>query len=331
MAKVKIEDLFVAELWSSDEFLLAPEMQNVLSSGLLVQDPKLQKLVNASEAGTRFELPYIDEPDYSEPEGMDDSDDELTTKKVAWNNMFATVGMYSNSYGFAHMAQAIGRDSDPATVIRDIIGNYWARDLQNRMIAGVVGVSTKAGTDLTLDVADDSTDNPDVTLESAVIVDGISLLGDMQDKFSTMFIHSKVYGDLKKANLIQTIQPTTQGAKPIEMYGNYKIIVNDLMPVEQGENKKKYTTLIAQNGMFAYADKALGQEMPPLELHRNPLSGHGAGDSKIISRKGLLLHPIGWSYTKTTANPTLADLKASASWTMKFKPKQQRFVAIITN
>jgi len=331
MAKVRISDLFKAELWSGDDFIEAPELKNVLNSGLLVQDTKLQNLVNASGAGTRFELPYIDEPDYSEPLGMDDSDDELTTKKFDWKNMFTTVGMYSNSYGYAHMAGLVGRDSDPATIIRDIVGNYWGRDLQNRMIAGVVGIAAKAGDALTLDVADDSTDQTDILLDSAVIIDGVSLLGDVQDKFSTMFMHSKVYGDLKKAQLIETIQPTEIGAKPINMYGPYVVIVNDLMPVVDGTNKKKYTTLIAQNGLFAYADKQLGSDMPVLESVRNPLSGNGAGDTKIITRKGFVLHPIGFSYLKTTPNPTMADLKNASSWAMKLKPKQQKFVAIVTN
>ncbi len=331
MAEIRLEDLFQAELWSSDDFIAAPEMQNVLNSGILVQDTKLQALVNASEAGTRFELPYIQEPDYSEPEGMDDSDDELTTKKLSWASMWTTVGMYSNSYAFAHMAQLLTRDSDPAKVIRDVIGNYWGRDLQNRIIATIIGLAAKAGSELTLDVADDSTDKPDIVLDSSVIVDGISKVGDMQDKFQEMFIHSKVYGDLKKANLIDTVQPSQEGAKPIEVYGNYKVVVNDLLPVTDGTNKKKYTTVIAQRGMFAYADKNLGSEMPPLEVYRNPLSGKGAGDSKIISRKGFVLHPIGFSYTKTTMNPTLTDLKASANWSMKLKAKQQKFVAIVTN
>jgi hypothetical protein len=331
MAKTTISDLFRAELWTADDFIEAPELKNILNSGILVQDPKLQNIVNATGAGVKFELPYIDEPDYTEPEGMDESTVEVTPKKIAWNNMFTMIGMYSNSYEYTHLANLLSRDSDPATVIRDVVGNYWGRDLQNRIIAGAVGVSAKAGADLTLDVADDSSDGADVTLESAIIVDGIGLQGDHQDKFSFMFMHSKVYGDLKKQNLIETIQPTEVGAKPINMYGMYVVIVNDLMPVEQGENKKKYTTLVAQNGMFAYADKNLGDEMPVLEPVRNPLSGRGAGSTKIITRKGFCLHPVGFSYVKNTMNPTIADFKNKDSWSMKLKPKQQKFVAIITN
>jgi len=330
MAKIKLSDILSAELWSNDDFIEAPELKNVLGSGLLVQDSKLQKLVNASEAGSRFELPYIDEPDYTEPESMDDSDDELTTKKFAWASMMATVGMYSNSYGFTHISEVLNRGTDPALVIRDIIGNYWGRDLQNRIIAGVTGLSKKAGADLTLDVADDSTDGADVTLDSAIVIDGTALLGDMQDKFSHIFMHSKVYSDLKKNNLINIVQQSEK-VKPIEFYGQYVVIVNDLMPVEEGENKKKYTTLIAQRGLFAYADKQLNGDMPALEVYRNPLSGKGAGDSKVITRKGFTLHPIGWSYTKADMNPTLTDLRNKDNWSKKFKTKQQKFVAIITN
>lgn len=331
MANIKIADLVQAELWTQEDFIQAPELKNILNSGLLTQDAKLQSIVNNAEAGFRFEMPYIDEPDYSEPDGMDDSDDVATVNNYAPSSMMATLGLFSKTYGYANIASAVSKGTDPAVVFRDIVGNYWGRDLQSRIIAGAVGIAKKAGAALTLDVADDSTDGADVLLDSSVTIDAVGLQGDVQDKFSYMFIHSKVYADLKKQGLIDTIQPQEIGAKPIQMYGNYQVVVNDLMPVRQGTNKKAYCTLIAQNGLFAYADKKLGADMPAIEPVRNALSGYGAGDTKIITRKGFVLHPVGFSYTKTAMNPTLADLKNDANWSMKLKAKQQKFVAIYTN
>ena len=331
MSKIQIEDIFQAELWTSDMINEAPVLKNILNSGIMRTNTELQNVVNSMNAGSKFELPYVDEPDYTEPNGMDDSDDDIPTEKVSWDNQFAVLGLYSKAYAYANIVNQIAREKDPAKVLRNILGNYWGRDLQRRMVSTLSGIAEKAGADLTLDVADDSTDKPDVILNGSIVIDGVSLLGDMQDKFGFMFVHSKVYADLKKQNLIETIQPTEVGAEPIQMYGNYRVFVNDLLPVIQGENKKKYTTIIAQSGIFAYADKNLGGDMPVLEAYRDPLKGKGAGNTILISRKGFVLHPVGWSYTKGGMSPTLADLKNKANWTMKFKPKQQKFVRIITN
>ncbi len=332
MPKIKISDIFQATLWTNDIINESPVLQNILNSGILRTSPELESVVNAQSAGSRFELPYIDEPDYTEPEVMDDSDTDLTPDKVSWANQFAVLGLYSKSFAYANIVRVIERDSDPARVLRDILGKYWARDLQERIVSSLTGIADKAGDDLTLDVADDSDDDSkSVILNADIIIDGVSKLGDHQDNFKFMFVHSKVYADLKKQNLIETIQPTEIGAEPIQRYGNYNVIVNDKLPVIQGEHKKKYTTIIAQTGVFAYAEKTLGGDMPVLEAYRDPLKGKGAGNTILIARRGFVLHPIGWSYKKSGMSPTLADLSNKNNWDMKFKVKQQKFVRIITN
>jgi hypothetical protein len=328
---VRIEDIFQSTLWTNDDINEAPELQNILNSGIFRTNADLERVVNSTSAGSRFELPYIDEPDYTEPYGMDDSDDEISADKVNWANQFAVLGLYAKSFGYMNIVDAIRRDSDPAKVLRSILARYWARDLQNRIIASLNGIASKARDALTLDVADDTEDGDDVILDASIIIDGASLLGDMQDNFKFMFVHSKVYADLKKQNLIETVMPAEVGAEPIQMYGNYRVIVNDLLPVIQGDNKKKYVTYIAQTGMFAYAEKKLGGDLPLLEVHRNPLKGKGAGSTQLISRRGFVLHPIGWSWQKSGMNPSLSDLRTDSNWSMKFKAKQQKFVRIITN
>ena len=328
MATVKIEDIIQSTLWTQDFINEDPTLQNILNSGIITTNDSLQKITNAVEAGTRFELPYVDEPEYFEPSSMDDSDDEIVPNKVSWDNMFAVLHAKSASWAYANITQMINRDSDPAKVLREIMAKYWAKDLQARILASIVGVSIKAGADLTLDVADDTADGESVLLDSDVIIDAVGLQGDNQDKFGYMFVHSKVYGDLKKQNLIDTIQPKDIGAEPIKMYGGYQVIVNDLMPVDDGDNKKAFTTLIAQNGMFGYAQKKLSD---PFAVAVNEKAGNGAGKTELISRNSIVLHPVGFSWLKSGFNPTLADLKNDANWSNKFKVKQQRFVKIVTN
>lgn len=333
MAGVSIDDILQAELWTSTDFLQAPELDNIVNSGLLATSRELSDVVNSVSAGSRFELPFVEDTDYSEPDYMDDSDNGVTINSASWKQQLAVLTMISKSYGYANIVDMIAQEKDPAGALRNIIGNFWGRDLTRRVVAILAGISAKAGDGLTLDVADDSSDGADVLLDPAVIIDGVSKLGDMQDKFNFIFLHSKVYADLKKQNIIQTMQPSETGAKPIELYGNLRVIVNDLLPVEQGTNKLKYTTIVAQTGTFAYADKNLSSAngMPPLEAYRDPTKGRGAGKTTLIARRGFAIHPIGWTWNKAGFNPTLADLGNKNNWTKEFKAKDQRFVKIVTN
>jgi len=331
---VDLSKIFIADLWTSDDFNEAPELKNILESGLIATNEKLRKIVNDNEAGFKFELPYVDEPDYAEPSVMDDSSNLITAEDFEWANQFAVLGLYAKSYKYSNLAAEIGRDSDPAKVIRDIIGNYWGRDLQRRMVAILSTIAQKS-TELLHDVADDSTDaTKDVKLSPSIILEAIAKQGDQQDKFDFLFVHSKVYKDLKEQDLIEMVIPSQNPAlKPVPFYGKFRVIVNDLMPTIQGSNKTKYLSVIAQRGLFAYANKELGGNLPPLEIYKDPRTGYGSGETQVISRRGFVLHPVGWSFEGTLAqpSPTFADLQKASNWVMKMEAKKQKYVAIITN
>jgi len=331
---VDLSKIFIADLWTSDDFNEAPELKNILESGLLTTNAKLQSIVNKNEAGFKFELPYVDEPDYTEPSVMDDSSNLIVPEDFNWANQYAVLGLYAKSYKYSNLAAEVGRDSDPAKVIRDIIGNYWGRDLQRRAVA-ILGTIAQKTSDLYIDVADDSTDSTaDVKLSPKIILEAIAKQGDQQDKFDFLFVHSKVYKDLKEQDLIEMVIPSQNPAlKPVPFYGKFRVIVNDLMPTIAGENKTKYLSVIAQRGLFAYANKELSGNLPALDIYKDPRTGYGSGETQIISRRGFVLHPIGWSFEATLSqpSPTIADLQKASNWRMKFKPKQQKFVAIITN
>ena len=337
MAYTKLADVLVRELWTNDFIDESPELQNILNSGLLTKDGRLDSVVNAVDAGNTFELPFIADPDYSEPAIMDDSTNEITPGSVEWANQFAMLGLYAKAWSEATLIKALSTD-DPVAFIRDnYIAKYWAMDLQRRTVKTVQGVSadnlSNDNSDLTNDVADDSSGGADVLLDADILIDTKGLVGDKQDEFEHLFVHSKVYNDLQKKNLIQTVIPS-EGMKPIRMYGDYRIFVNDLLPVIQGTNKKQYVSVIVQRGAFAYSEKNLPSDMPAIDYAENKLAGNGAGQRTIITRRGLVLHPIGWSFDKSAVagqSPTLAELANGNAWDRKFRQKNSKFVFVITN
>ena len=337
MAYTSLNDVLVKELWTNDFIDESPELKNILDSGLLARDSRLDGVVNATEAGQSFELPFIADPDYSEPAIMDDSENEITPEKIEWQNQYAMLGMYAKAWAEATLIKALSTN-DPVAFIRDnYIAKYWAMDLQRRIVKTLEGVVAdnvaNDSSDLVLDVADDNADGADVLLDADVLIDTKGLAGDRQDEFSFLFIHSKVYNDLQKKNLIETVIPS-EGMKPIKVYGDYRVFVNDLLPVIQGENKKQYVSVVAQNGAFAYSEKDLPSDMPAIDYVENKLAGMGAGQKTILTRRGLVLHPIGWSFDKSTLSgqsPTLAELANGNAWDRKFRQKNSKFVFAITN
>lgn len=328
-----IQKIIKAELWGNGDFNEAPEMKNILNSGLLVGSADLKTIINSASAGFSFKLPFVNEPTYTESNVMDDSNTTVPVEDFKWEEQKAVLGLYSKSYKYANIVTAVGRDTDPAKIIRDIVGNYWAKDIQRRAIASLSSIATIAST-LQLNIADDSISGNDVLLSAVHVLDAIAKQGDNQDKFSFIFLHSKVYTDLRKQDLITDVIPSQNPSlKPIPFFGQYRVIVNDLMPVIQGTNKTKYLSVISQAGLFAYEDKNLGSDMPLIELYRDPRAGNGAGTTQVIARKGFTIHPLGWSYTQpnTSLSPMISDLNTVANWSKVFEDKKQKFVSIITN
>lgn len=338
MAYTKLSDVLIRELWTNDFIDESPELRNIIDSGLLVKNQKLDSVVNASDAGQVFELPYIADPDYTEPTAMDDSEDEIGVDKLEWANQFAILGLYAKAWREATIIRALS-ENDPVAFIRDnFIAKYWAMDMTRRISKTLEGIAAdnvaNDNADLVKDMADDSTDaTKDVTLDADILIDTKGLVGDRQEEFNYLFIHSKVYGDLQKKNLIQTVVPS-EGMRPIKMYGEYRVFVNDNLPVLQGANKKKYVSVIAASGAFAYSTKDLPSEMPAIDLVEEKTKGKGAGLRTIIARRGLVLHPIGWSFDKaqiSDPSPKLADLANGNAWDRKFRQKNSKFVFAITN
>jgi len=335
----KLTDVIKRELWTNDFIDASPVLQNLLSSGLLVKDAKLDAVVNATEAGQTFELPFIADPAYAEPSIIDDSTNDIVPNSIGWQTMYAMLGLYANSWKESSLIQALSVNN-PVQYIRDnYVAKYWAIDLMHRTMKTIAGVAAdniaNDGSDLVQDVSDDGTGGTatDVTLDMNHTIDAVGLVGDKQDEFGFIFIHSKVYGDLKKADLITTIVPSN-GGLPIEYYGKYRVMVNDLLPVAQGTNKKLYTSVISKNGAIAYSNKTLPSDMSAVALVKEELSGNGGGSSQLVTRRGLVVHPIGWSFDKSTiagVSPTLTELENALAWDRKFQQKNSKFVFIVTN
>ena len=84
---------------------------------------------------------------------------------------------------------------------------------------------------------------------------------------------------------------------------------------------------------IAGTDASLDPEFA-FERERNPLAGNGGGQTTIVTRRHLLLHPRGIKFTKSSMagkSPTYAELATTANWDRVFERKKIRLAALEVN
>lgn len=331
MAIVQLADVFKRELWS-DEFLNEnDELLNVINSGILVQDARLQALVNANDSGSTFEIPYIQEDVFVEPNIMTDvPTDLMTPKKIGKDKMFAMLGQYATSWAEADLVPTLSSGTDPILALQTLIARYWGTDLQNRIIAtckGLLASDLAGASEITLDVGEAIPTATSILTRSNVI-DVLAKRGDYGTMSinDTIIVNTKQYSDLQKAEDIAFIQPAGNGLM-IESAFGMRLIVNDRIPTVGN----KQTAIILKAGAFGYAQKA---QAIPVELDRDAKGGNGGAITELIARRGQLIHPNGWSFDSSTVagiSPTYAEIEVATPWTRKHSVKKSQILFLTTN
>ena len=331
MAIVQLADVFKRELWTEEFINENDELLNIINSGMLVQDARLQALVNANDAGSVFEVPYLQENAFTEPQIMDDDPTHIATfGKISKERMFAMLGQYSKSWQEADIVPTLSSGDDPILALQTLIAKYWSTDLQYRIIntaKGLLASDIAGPSEITNDVA---TSTPSATsiMTRDNVIDTLALRGDLgvQNIDDTIIMDTKQYSDLQKANNIDFIRTTDNDVAIPTAFG-MKVLVNDSIPVAGNER----TAIIVKNSAFGYAQKA---QNIPVELVREASQGYGGGVTQLISRRGMLIHPNGWSFDKSTVagvSPTLAELADGGAWTRKTSAKKSQILFLTTN
>ena len=338
MATVKINDVFVRELWTSEFIENNEEILNIVNSGLFRGDARIADKVASGDVGQIIEVPYIKENAYEEPSIMDDSDDEIVAGKISKDRYFAMIGFYAQAWAEKDIVTQLGSGTDPLAALQSLVGRYWATDLQKRAFSIMSGIAAdniaNNSSDLVLTIGTDETGDASASeiFNAGAAIDVTGIAGDNLDNFDFVIMHSKVYNDVLKANLIETIQPSK--GKPVRLYQGKRVIVNNTVPVTQGTNRKIYTTIFAKNGSLVYENKALVGSMPAAELDRNKKIGNGAGETSLIVRRGTLIHPNGWTIKSdqiSGQSPTLAEFQAAGTWTRKINAERSNMVFLQSN
>lgn len=312
MAVTKIADVIVPEIFTPYVIERTAEKSKLLQSGIAVANPKLNELVTAG--GVTMQMPFWKDLQ-GDDEVLDDSK-PLTPNKIGASKDIAALLLRGNAWGANDLAGALAGD-DPMNAIVDLVADYWARKEQKTLLSVLKGIF--ASSDMSDHILDESTKG----IAGGVILDAKQLLGDAADQLQAVAMHSAVYTELQKQNLIEYVSLTGPSGSPIQIptYLGYSVVVDDGMP----KDDDVYTTYLFAKGAIGRGE-GTPVSMVPTETDRDSL----AGEDYLINRRAFVLHPFGmkWKGNPSGSTPSNEELAVGTNWERVYESKNIGLVAV---
>ncbi|MDT2433982.1 major capsid protein [Enterococcus avium] len=311
-AKTKIEDVIVPEVFNKYVIERTAELSALYQSGIVTKNPELDAL--ATSGGKLINMPFWQ--DLSGDDEVLSDTDPLDTDKIVASQDVAVLLMRGKAWKANDLAKALSGD-DPMRAIGDLVAAYWARRQQVTLLSVLKGIYAAAGTKMAGNALDISalTGNA-AAFTGETFLDASYKLGDAEEKLTAIGVHSSVYANLRKQNLIEFSLDSEN--KPIPTYMDKRVIVDDGMPVDGDV----FTSYIFGQGAIGLGN---GAAPVPTETDRDAL----AGDDILINRQHFILHPRGVKFKNTSvagSSPTNAELGTGANWERVYEPKNVRIV-----
>lgn len=254
------------------------------------------------------------EPNYSN----DVYQDIATPRNVQTGEMMARVAYLNEGFGQADLTVEL-TSQNPLQSVANRLDNFWQRQAQRRLIATALGLynDNVAATDA-YHTQNDMVIDVSATLgfDAGAFIDatqtmGDALMGSTGEVLGAIAMHSFVYGQARKANLIDFIRDSENNTM-FATYQGYRVVVDDSMTVVGTGNDRKFISIIFGNGAIGYGE---GTPTNPLEYEREASRGNGGGVETLWTRKTWLLHPLGYSFTSAVITGNGSETIArSASW-----------------
>jgi hypothetical protein len=312
----KIADVIVPEVFNPYVLERTAELSAIQAAGIIENNPEIDKLATAG--GRLINMPFW--KDLTGDDEVLDDNGSLTPGKITAGQDVAALIMRGKAWGVNDLSKALS-GSDPMAAIGDLVAEYWARRRQATLFASLKGVFLSAS--MAGNVHDISALAGDLAkFSGSTFIDATTKLGDAKDKLTALGVHSLVYAEMQKQNLIVYI-PDSQGVVNIPTYMGHRVIVDDGCPYDSGTGI--FTTYIFGRGAFGLGN---GAAPVPTETDRDSL----AGEDILINRQHFVLHPRGVKFTDASvakSSPSNAELEAAANWDRVYENKNIRIVKFV--
>lgn len=289
-------------------------------SGLVVSNPIIAEL--AASNTVLVDLPFwgrIDpsiEPNYSN----DVYNDVAVPRSIGTGHMRARNCHLNEGFGTMDLVSEI-TGKDPLARVAALLALYWRQEAELRIVATLRGILNDA-------VAENNgmvfqAPNADgITFEG--LIDAQMTMGDAFGGIGGYVMNSAAFGRLVKEKLAQANFDAERNLL-VRTLNGLPVIVNDTAMTLNGS---PVVALIGP-GAFAYG---MAEPRIPLEYEREAARGNGGGAETLWTRRNMIVHPLGYSFTSAsiTGNGTetvargagWTDLANAANWTRVASRKQ---------
>ncbi len=333
MAGVTLNDVIVPELFTPYVIKKTMEKSALFQSGIVANNSEFDAL--ASQASPLANMPFFEDLT-GESESVSEGTD-LTAAGIGSKQDVSAVIRRAKMWSATDLSAALA-GKDPMEAIASLVAGFWARDMQKELVAVLKGIfgtikgaaETEWTSDTTLlasNICDISTQSGNAAKWSgSAFIDAEQCLGDAKTLLTGVCMHSAVEAALKKQNLIETVQPSSDVA--FGVYQGKRVIVDDGCPYTGSGANMVFSTYLFGEGAIA-----LGNGNPagfvPTETDRDKKKGSGV--DYLINRRTSILHPRGVAFTaKSVANmkegPTRTELADPKNWNPVYENKQIRIV-----
>jgi len=308
MAKTAISNVIVPEVYTDYAREGSIYSNRFFKSQIIQTDPRFGLLLDGG--ASIFNLPFWKMNDVFGASTLAVNEgDTLTPDAITAGKMVGRRQFREKAFG-ANDVAAVLAGSNPMDAIKAALDGFWLKNMQAMLFAsikGVIGNNVAAdSSDLCLDI----TALQNSAIDSAVVIDAVQLFGDMDQDIVAIGMHSKVLATLRKANMIDD-KPDNEQNIGWGTYLGKTVIVDDTLVVTGSPNV--YWSVLFKRGAFAYAESFANYVAD--ETYREPLKS--GGEESLITRRVMLIHPNGFSWTSNTESndfPTDANLALAANW-----------------
>ena len=314
MAKTKISDVIVPDVFNPYIIERTPELSTLIQSGIVQNTPELDTL--ALSGGRLLNMPFWEDLTGAD-EVLSDSG-ALIPANISAKQDIAVLYMRGKAWSVNDLAKKLSGD-DPMAEIANLVMGYWERRRQALLVSSLTGIFKASSMAVNLLDVTSASGYQDDIINADNLVDTAQKLGDNKSNLTGYLMHSATEAVLVKQQLIEYL-PDADGRPTLPYYMGKRVIVNDNVPNENGV----YFTYIFGQGAFGFGQ---GSAPVPTELDRDSL----AGDDILINRAHFLLHPRGVKWTDADvagSSPTNAEVEKAANWTRVYDQKNVRIVAL---
>ncbi|MCR8994484.1 major capsid protein [Brevibacillus laterosporus] len=311
MAKTKISDVIVPEVFNPYVIQRTAELSALSQSGIISNNPELDAL--ARGGGKLINMPFWEDLT-GDDEVLSDTN-ALVPGKITASQDVAALFLRGKAWSTNDLAHVLA-GSDPMAAIGDLVAAFWARKRQQLLFSMLKGVFASPSMEGNIHDISGLTGDTSI-LKGEAFLDAKQKLGDSSDKLTAFSMHSAAFTHLQKQNLIEFI-PDSEGKVQIPTYMGRRVIVDDGHPVSNGV----YTSYLFGAGAIGLGN---GMHPVPTETDRDSL----AGDDILINRQAFVLHPRGVAFKNASvadSSPSNKECENAVNWERVYENKNIRIV-----